>query len=148
MWTRFSINAKNSVGLANVEAYRCGESSVCTDHLLLGLLRTPDSGAGRVLEAFEVDVPSICDSLAGPETCADTPTCTLPLTPAVRMVIEAAHSEACGLASPVVGSEHLLLALIQDGRGRAGALLRSQGVDLETARAHAQALKAEEPAAD
>src|SRR5579862_1330798 len=108
----------------------------------------PDSGASKVLHAFRVDVPSICDALSGPETHSEPQTCTLPLTPAVRLVIEAAHGEACGMASPAVGSEHLLLALIQDGRGRAGALLRSQGVDLETARTHAQALKAEEMASE
>lgn len=50
------------------------------------------------------------------------------LTPRVRRVLAAAEDEATGLRLPEVGSEHVLLALLEESRGLAARTLAELGV--------------------
>lgn len=51
------------------------------------------------------------------------------LTPRVRRVLAIAEDEAVGLRQAEVGTEHVLLALLREGRGLAGRALRDLGVE-------------------
>jgi ATP-dependent Clp protease ATP-binding subunit ClpC len=55
-------------------------------------------------------------------------------TQSARRVLSLAHMEAERMQQPSIGSEHLLLALIQEETGVAGRVLRELGVELDRAR--------------
>jgi ATP-dependent Clp protease ATP-binding subunit ClpA len=57
------------------------------------------------------------------------------LTPHGREVMRLAFVEARELGHPCLADEHLLLGLLRHGTSRAATLLRTQGLDLATARA-------------
>lgn len=55
-------------------------------------------------------------------------------TQSARRVLSLAHLEAERMQQPIIGSEHILLALIQEDTGVAGRVLRELGVELDRAR--------------
>lgn len=60
----------------------------------------------------------------------------------MRTVLAAAKDEAVALRHPYIGTEHLLLGLLDEGEGVAITVLTSLGVDLDNLRAKARALVA------
>ncbi|GCE47383.1 ClpA/ClpB-like protein [Thermosporothrix hazakensis] len=56
------------------------------------------------------------------------------LTPRAKKVIELAVDEARRMNHRYIGTEHLLLALMREGEGIAGGVLKSQGLSLEDLR--------------
>src|SRR5436190_14001880 len=57
------------------------------------------------------------------------------LAPSVRTAVMLARSEAAGRGDVLVGTEHLLLGLLQQGEGAVPAVLREAGVGLRLLRA-------------
>ena len=55
-------------------------------------------------------------------------------TQSARRVLSLAHLEAERLQQPMIGSEHLFLALIQEDTGVAGRVMRELGVEIDRAR--------------
>jgi len=55
-------------------------------------------------------------------------------TQSARRVLSLAHLEAERMQQPAIGSEHLFLALLQEGAGVAGRVLRELGVEVDRAR--------------
>jgi ATP-dependent Clp protease ATP-binding subunit ClpC len=64
-------------------------------------------------------------------------------TDRARRLIVQAQEEARTLGHNYIGTEHLLLALIQEREEVAGRVLAAAGADLETARAEVERLLAE-----
>jgi ATP-dependent Clp protease ATP-binding subunit ClpA len=62
-----------------------------------------------------------------------------------RTVVVRAQEEAQALRHPAIGTGHLLLALLDDGTGVAGAVLRAAGADRASVR---EALRGDAPAED
>jgi ATP-dependent Clp protease ATP-binding subunit ClpC len=56
-------------------------------------------------------------------------------TDRARKILDVAEQEARRLNHPLVAPEHLLLGMLVEGKGVAGAVLKNLGVDLEEARA-------------
>ena len=55
-------------------------------------------------------------------------------TQSARRVLSLAHLEAERMQQPVIGSEHLFLALLQEDAGVAGRVLRELGMEIDRAR--------------
>ncbi|MER3472696.1 MAG: ATP-dependent Clp protease ATP-binding subunit ClpC [Armatimonadota bacterium] len=142
MWQRFTERARRVIFYAQEEAGRLGENYVSTEHLLLGLVREPDSVAARILERMGVSLSRVRSEIErqlsrgegrlGQET---------QLTPRAKRVIDLAYDEARQLNNNYIGTEHLLLGLIREGEGLAGRVLAKLGVDLERARREVMALQ-------
>ena len=49
----------------------------------------------------------------------------------IRKILKFAKEEAVRLAHSYVGSEHLLLGIIKDSKGKASLMLKSIGVDID-----------------
>ncbi|MGH3764624.1 MAG: Clp protease N-terminal domain-containing protein [Pseudonocardiaceae bacterium] len=60
------------------------------------------------------------------------------LSPEGRAVMRLAYVEARELGHPCIADEHVLLAILRHGANQAAALLRTQGLDLATARTELQ----------
>jgi ATP-dependent Clp protease ATP-binding subunit ClpA len=65
----------------------------------------------------------------------------LPFTSRSKKVLELAKEEAQALHHPLVGTEHLLLGLLAEGKGIAARVLMDSGASLEKARQQVVALR-------
>ena len=147
MWQRFTERARKVVFYAQEEAQKFGEGFVSTEHLLLGLVREPDSVASRVLEKLGVTNNRVRVEVEKQLPRGDPdPSAGMTLTPRAKRVIDLAYDEARGLNNAYIGTEHLLLGLVREGDGLAGRVLAKLGVDLERARREVVALQDAEAA--
>jgi ATP-dependent Clp protease ATP-binding subunit ClpC len=137
MFERFTERAKKVINpLAKEEARRLNHNFIGTEHLLLGLIREGGGVAVAVLESLGVDLESVrveVENLTTPSS--DTLTIGDPqFTPSAKKVLELAAEESQKLGHNYIGTEHLLLGIIQEGEGVAARALDNLGVSYEKSR--------------
>lgn len=126
---RFTRRAKNVIMAAHNTAHEAGHEHVQAEHLILGLLVDSDSVAAKVL-ARAIKLPAIREAV----------TTQLPPKGAVReglvpyddeakKVLELTFRTALRLGHDYVGTEHLLLALLE---GQPDGPLTTLGLDKES----------------
>src|SRR5580692_10670468 len=121
MWQRFTERARKVVFFAQEEAGRLGENYVSTEHLLLGLIREPDSVAGRVLDRLGIRVSDIRSNVERMIAHGDARLGQdMQLTPRAKRVIDLAYDSARQLNNNYIGTEHLLMGIIREGQGLGG----------------------------
>gem|GEM_PF-2231179 len=134
---RFNDRAKRVLALAQDEAIRFDHNYIGPEHLLMGLVREGEGVAAKVLESLGVELSRTrreVENLIGRGEGTTSPS-EITLIPRTKKIIELAIDEARRLGHSHVGTEHLLLGLVREGLGtNAGAILKAQGVDLETVR--------------
>ena len=128
-------HARQVVYLARQEARGLGHGCVETGHLLLGLLRQPESAAASALSALGVAVPALREevktSLAEREPARTGRGDRVSIGPRARAALEQSLREALLLNDTHLGVEHLLLALLRDERASATYALEGLGVSTE-----------------
>src|SRR5438067_10769358 len=134
----FTERVRKVLAMAREEAARLHHEYVGTEHILLGLIREGEGVAATVLQNLSVELDEIQQKIE--ETvkkgkAAQTTGPDLPYTSRAKKVLELAMSEARELNHSYVGTEHLLLALLGEGKGIAAGTLNSLGVTSENARA-------------
>ncbi|WP_020500031.1 Clp protease N-terminal domain-containing protein [Sciscionella marina] len=135
MFERFTDRALLVVALARDEAARSGCDLVDTEHLLLGLLRRPDSLAVTTLVSLHARIEGVREQLYG-AIAAGQPTDTEGpgWSQAAVRVFELSQREVERLQQVQVDTEHLLLGLIAQEGGVAAEVLVSVGADLNRVR--------------
>ncbi|HEY9630239.1 MAG TPA: ATP-dependent Clp protease ATP-binding subunit [Coleofasciculaceae cyanobacterium] len=135
MFSRFTDRAVKVIMLAQEEARRLGHNFVGTEQILLGLVGEETGIAARVLASLGVnlretrlEVEKIVSRGSGAVASE------VPFTPRGKRVLDLSVEEAQRLGHNHVGTEHLLLGLIQDGQGVAAQVLDNLDVDLEEIR--------------
>ena len=136
MFDRFTDRARRVIILARKEADRFNHNYIGTEHLLLGLIRLGQGVAVNVLRGQGLDFETIRLEVekavgTGPEAKVIG---DIPLTARAKKVIELAVEEARNLNHTYIGTEHLLLGLLQEGEGLAAKILRALNVDAEKTR--------------
>jgi ATP-dependent Clp protease ATP-binding subunit ClpA len=130
----FAADARHAVHLAIDEARALGHDRVGTEHLLLGLLASRDTSAALVLDEAGAGLPSarrkVTEAVGTGGAGDGAPTWSPRATRALGRAPRFARDDR----APTVGSEHLLLAVL-DVEGTAGQVLRGLSVDLEQLRA-------------
>jgi ATP-dependent Clp protease ATP-binding subunit ClpA len=124
MFERFSGQARNVVVLAQEEARELDHNYIGTEHVLLGLLATPDSLASGSLTALGYthdEVQAEVEAIVGRGKAA--PGGHIPFTPRAKKVLELSLREALQLKHNYIGTEHILLGLLREGEGRAAQIL-------------------------
>ena len=125
MFTQFAAGARTVVTSALEEARLRGDRRIGTEHLLLGLLHDPDSVAARTLGIDLATAQEALDALdraalatigidAHGVERAPIPTSRkrTPLTSAARAVLPRAVAEVSRTGGRRIGTEHLLLAIL------------------------------------
>ncbi|MGP8248419.1 MAG: Clp protease N-terminal domain-containing protein [Candidatus Dormibacteria bacterium] len=128
---RFTEKAKKVLTLAQEEAEKSHHSYIGTEHLLLGLLREGEGLAATVLANLGVEIDEVrdtIDSVLG----RNERIVVQQIIPTSRMkkVIEIAFEEAKRMNNTHVGTEHLLLGLLVEGKGVAAHVLEDLGANL------------------
>jgi ATP-dependent Clp protease ATP-binding subunit ClpA len=141
MFERFTDGARRVVVLAQVEARRLNQPYIGTEHLLLGLLTDSDGVTHRALTSLGIDPAAVMLSVlhvVGEGT--EIPPSHIPFTSRAKRVLELSLRESLQMGHNYIASEHILLALIREGKGVAAQVLIHLGADLETMRERTKAL--------
>jgi hypothetical protein len=132
-----SAAARMAVRMGRQEAQAMGAEVVGTEHLLLGILRSGDQRATRVLNDFGVSLdqaraaaqPTLVDGRNNAEPAAKDGISTY-----ARSVLERSLREALDRGAGQIGVEHLLLALLREDSGGAARTLHALGIDPDAVR--------------
>ena len=106
-----------------------------TEHLLLGLIHEGNGVAAKALESlgvFGADIRDLIREIIGEGV--QSPEGHIPFTPRAKQVIHLAVKEAESLVHNYVGTEHILLGLVREGRGAGCQLLARRGLELALVR--------------
>ena len=107
-WDRFTDRARRSVGLAHEEAEALGDRDATPAHLVLGMLRVPESVGARAMAALGVTLEGVRGELG---RTAEPAQGRCRMTPETKWVLQLAVKEAVQLDADYIGTEHILLAL-------------------------------------
>jgi len=136
VWQDFTERGKRVFQLAHKEALRLGHDVIGTEHILLGLLDESDGVVSQILAAFGIE-PDIfkaeVEHFIGSNKPRKEPV-DLPMSPRAKLVVDLAMREARRMGVNYVGTEHILLGIIDEGEGLAAQLLASHGLDASACR--------------
>jgi hypothetical protein len=122
-FSRFTDRARNVVMAAHNEAVAAGNAEIEPDHLVLGLLSEPKGLAVLVLGTLGTTVDGVRAAVVLPDAVEDAQE-LVPYGPDARKVLELTYREALRLGHSYIGTEHVLLALLEheDGSGTLAGL--------------------------
>lgn len=133
--------ARSVLEFGRQEADRLNHNYLGTEHVLLALMREPNSAAAKVLDNLGIDLEKVRLAVEGMIGRGEQPVGgEIPLTPRAKKVMELAVEEARRLKHHDVGAEHLLLGLVREGEGVAAKVLESFGVSRDLVRAQVVSL--------
>ncbi|MFF5281663.1 Clp protease N-terminal domain-containing protein [Streptomyces sp. 62] len=119
-FSRFTPRARKVVVASQEEARTAANDQVTTGHLVLGLLVEPESLAMRWLTGHGVTEEAVRNAVTPtlPPQAEKIPA-LIPFDADTKKVLELTFREALRLGHNYVGTEHILLALLEheDGRG-------------------------------
>lgn len=126
--------AMHALATAREEATRLHHEYVGGEHLLLGLLKDESAAIDALLTALSVDRQSLVkgiEKIIKQGKAAPTPPASLPYTSRAQHVLRLAGQTASELNEQHVGAEHLLAALLRDGKGIAAQVLIDAGMSVD-----------------
>lgn len=134
MQEKYTESAKHALDLAKKAALSYGHVALGTEHILLGLMEEPTGTAGKVLKeakATPEKLKELLDKLVHGENEEKSGKKALEYTPRAEYVLENAVEEAESFHQELVGTDHLLLALIKETDCVAARLLFTMGVNMQ-----------------
>ncbi len=147
MFERFTREARRAVTAAVEEAERRGDTSVGTDHLLIGVIAAAPPGSDLIGASVETLREAWADideaALAATGVDADLPMdpvpnrrrAHLPFTGGAKQVLEDTLREAVGMGSRRLEPEHIVIALtLRPPRDPAIRLLERAGLSPDAIR--------------
>ena len=132
MTNRFTERAQNALNGALREASSLGHTYIGSEHLLLGLLGEGEGIAAKLLHARGADTQRIREAvteLSG--VGSESRVSPADMTPRVRKIILDSATEASRSGQSYVGTEHLLLALLEEPGCVAVRLLEGTGASVD-----------------
>jgi Clp amino terminal domain, pathogenicity island component len=113
-FTRFTTRARNVVVAAQNEARAAGHDQIMPAHLVLGLLSEPDGIGAAAIVSLGVPLEAVREAVTVtfPPPSAEVPA-VIPFGPQARKALELTFREALRLGHNYIGTEHILLALLE-----------------------------------
>lgn len=133
MIDRFTQKAREAICLAVETAQELEHGYVGTEHLLLGLIKEETGVAAAVLAEHDVTeerVMELMERLISPAVATQVEG-QIEYTPGARAVLQASYDEAVFFKAPLIGTEHILIAIIKDGKSTACRLLNTMNVNIQ-----------------
>ena len=127
---KFTIKAQEAIADAQAAAAERSQQFIEGEHLLYALLRQEGGTVPSILEKMGVDPGAVAARVE--EELEKFPRVTgaaqVQVSPNLSQVFQQALSEADAMKDEYISTEHLLLALAEERKGKAGEILRSFGV--------------------
>lgn len=120
-FARFTERAKNVVMGSMTAARQAGNAEIGASHLVLGLLTEPESLAALAITAQSVTLEQVRSNATAavaalPAKAAEMPD-LIPYDASARKILELTFREALRLGHNYIGTEHVLLALLEQENG-------------------------------
>jgi hypothetical protein len=131
-FNRFTVRARNVIIAAQNETAAAKNDEIRPEHLALGLLSEPDAIAAKVIVALGVPLETVRRRVTATlPPAVDQIPALIPFDAQARKALELTFREALRLGHNYIGTEHILLALLEleDGTG----VLTGLGLDKATA---------------
>ncbi|MFJ3212356.1 Clp protease N-terminal domain-containing protein [Streptomyces flaveolus] len=117
-FSRYTPRARNAVMAAHNEAVAAGATEGLPEHLLLGVLTERDGLAAKAISQQGVPLDAVREAaMAVLPPAADEVPELVPYGPAAKKVLELTFREALRLGHNYIGTEHILLALLEHEHG-------------------------------
>jgi ATP-dependent Clp protease ATP-binding subunit ClpC len=150
MEARFSPRVKDVISYSREEALRLGHDYMGVEHLLLGLIREGEGMAIRILKNLKVDVQELRRQVEGSIKVSSGKSLNLnqiPLVKQAEKALKITYLEARLFKTTLIGTEHLLLAILKDEDNIVTKTLERFNVDYGKVRDELKNLLTEEPRA-
>jgi ATP-dependent Clp protease ATP-binding subunit ClpA len=134
-FSRFTSRARNVVMASQNEARAAGNDEIGVGHLILGLLAEPLGIAAKAIEAQGTSLADVRAAVPLPPATEQIPD-LIPYDVKAKKVLELTFREALRLGHNYIGTEHILLALLENEAG--DGLLTSLGIDKPATEAYVE----------
>ncbi len=117
MEAKFSQRVKDVLTFSREEAVSLGNDYIGVEHLMLGIIREGEGLALRLLGYLNVDIPELrrtIESAIANHARREKPAENLPLVKQAERALKLTYLEAKLFNSELIGTEHLLLAILKD----------------------------------
>ncbi|HIU78397.1 MAG TPA: ATP-dependent Clp protease ATP-binding subunit, partial [Candidatus Avilachnospira avicola] len=129
---QFTQKAKEALQFAYDVSEELGHGYVGSEHLLCGLIREQSCVAAQVLNTFNINeatvMPLIERLIAGREVMVSE---NSGYTPSARHILEQSCREAAYFRSPLIGTEHILIAMLKQPDCVAVRILNTLGANAQ-----------------
>lgn len=128
----YTEKAEQALKMAKKASARLKHPYIGTEHILIGLLEEASGAAGQVLQGAGVTEKALTDmisQLIAPES-GDLLEQGRDYTPRARKILEDAAVEARRFHEQLVGTEHILIAILKDGECVGSRLLNTMNIRL------------------
>ncbi|MEI7724482.1 MAG: ATP-dependent Clp protease ATP-binding subunit [Bacteroidota bacterium] len=135
MEAKFSQRVKDVLIYSREEAQRLGNDYIGLEHLLLGIIREGEGLAIRILRNLRVDLAEIRKKVELAVTNfkeKHTSGENLPLIKQAERALKITYLEAKVFSSELIGTEHLLLAILKDENNLVTKTFLSYGVSYDS----------------
>ncbi|MFF3711291.1 Clp protease N-terminal domain-containing protein [Streptomyces phaeochromogenes] len=136
-FSRYTPRARNVVIVSQNEAKSAGNDLIRTEHLVLGLITEAEGLGAKAITAQGVTLDAVREAATAalPPSAADVPA-LIPFDSNAKKALELTFREALRLGHNYIGTEHILLALLEQEAGSGTGLLGGLGVDKAAAEAN------------
>jgi len=131
MEAKFSQRVKDVLIFSREEAVRLGNDYIGLEHLLLGIIREGEGLAIKILNTLEVDLNEVrrkIESAVASNKEKPVNPDNLPLIKQSERALKITYLEAKWFNSELIGTEHLLLAILKDENNLVTKLLAGKNV--------------------
>ena len=131
MMYKFTSRAEKAIEIANDVAMELGHKYIGTEHILYGLCKEGTGVASKVLQNQDItdeDILQEIEILIGTGEAIENRE-ALGFTPRSKRVIENAFIESRKLGSEYIGTEHLLIGIMQEGDSVAVRIMMDLNID-------------------
>ena len=144
MEAKFSQRVKDVLAFSREEALRLGNDYIGVEHLILGILREGEGLAIQILNYLGIDLNNFKKSIERSIVTNFKPGTkkleNVPLIKQAERALKLTYLEAKLFNSDLIGTEHLLLAILKDDDNIVTQTFTKSGVDYESVKDELQAI--------
>ena len=135
MYSNFSNRVNEILKISRSEAQRLGHTQIDVEHFILAMLSNGDSMVLKIFKNLDVDLvdlkTKIEDSITATKGTDVTPD-SISLTKQAERILKLSILEAKLFRTDIIGSEHLLLAILRDRDSNISKTLQELNINYET----------------
>jgi len=136
MEANLSENTRKAISFSRDEAIRLKNGGIGVEHLFLGMGRLEICSAMTMLETLNVDTVALRGKLESQVGQASSEVryaedSEIPMLRQTEKVLRLSYLESVKMKSPEIRTEHLILAMLQEGDNLVANLLNKEGVDYD-----------------
>jgi ATP-dependent Clp protease ATP-binding subunit ClpC len=144
MDAKFSPRVKDVIAYSREETLRLNHDYIGTEHLLLGLIREGEGMAIKFLKSLNINLVELRKSVENAVKSSNGTVSNLnniPLTKQAEKALKITYLEAKIFKSEIIGTEHLLLAILKDEDNIATQILNQFGITYDIMREELELFK-------